>query len=209
MTQGTIWNIWLSYGDLCWYFLRVSTIQKLQIFHCIRHQFMPPLPHMGLIKYRIPIQNPLKTQQTCALNSFINCQIVAKSFISCKACIPQKERRCHKQWLLLISKMSRNFFLRRASRWNLILSLQWRHNGRDGVSNHQPHDCLLNRLFKRRSKKTSKLRVTGLCAGNSPVIGEFPAQMASNAENDSIWWRHHGKSPNPFWWQVPEETFVT
>ena len=37
----------------------------------------------------------------------------------------------------------------------------------------------------------SKLRVTGLCAGNSPVTGEFPAQMASNAENISIWWRHH------------------
>ena len=45
-------------------------------------------------------------------------------------------------------------------------------------------------LFRRESKKTSKLRVTGLCAGNSPVTGEFPAQMASNAENVSIWWRH-------------------
>ena len=43
----------------------------------------------------------------------------------------------------------------------------------------------------RRSKKTSKLRVTGLCAGNSPETGEFPAQRASNAENGSIWWRHH------------------
>ena len=62
-------------------------------------------------------------------------------------------------------------------------SLQWRHNEHDGVSNHQPHDCLLNRLFRRRSKKTSKLRVAGLCEGNSPVVGEFPAQRASNAEN--------------------------
>ena len=70
-------------------------------------------------------------------------------------------------------------------------SLQWRHNGHDGVSNHQPQDCLLNRLFGRRSKETSKPRVTGLCAGNSPVTGEFPAQRASNAENVSIWWRHH------------------
>ena len=70
-------------------------------------------------------------------------------------------------------------------------SLQWRHNGRDGVSNHQPNRCLLNRLFRRKPKKTSKLRATGLCAGNSPVTGEFPAQMASNAENVSIWWRHH------------------
>ena len=41
-------------------------------------------------------------------------------------------------------------------------SLRWRHSGCDSVSNHQPHDCLLNRLFRRRSKKTSKLRVTGL-----------------------------------------------
>ena len=70
-------------------------------------------------------------------------------------------------------------------------TLQWRHNGRDSVSNHQPHDCFLNRLFRRSSKKTSKLRVSGLCAGNSPGTGEFPAQMASNAENVSIWWRHH------------------
>ena len=74
--------------------------------------------------------------------------------------------------------------------------LRWRHNGRDGVSNHQPHDYLLNRLFRRRSKKTPKLRVTGLCAWNSPETGEFPAQMASNAENVSIWWRHHGESTN-------------
>ena len=61
------------------------------------------------------------------------------------------------------------------------LPLQWRHNGRDGVSNHQPHDCFLNHLFRRRSKKISKLRVTG----------ELPANKASNAENVSMWWRHH------------------
>ena len=52
--------------------------------------------------------------------------------------------------------------------WNDYSALQWRHNDHDGVSNHQPHGCLLNRSFGRRSKKTSKLRVTGLCAGNSP-----------------------------------------
>ena len=70
-------------------------------------------------------------------------------------------------------------------------SLPWRHNGLDSVPNHQPHHCLLSRLFGRRSKKTSKLRVTGLCAWNSPGTGEFPAQRASYAENVSIWWRHH------------------
>ena len=46
--------------------------------------------------------------------------------------------------------------------------LRWRHNDHDGGSNHHPHGCLLNRLFRRKSKKTSKLRVTGLCVGNSP-----------------------------------------
>ena len=70
-------------------------------------------------------------------------------------------------------------------------TLRWRHNGLDSVSNHQPHDCLLNRSFGRRSKETSKFRVTGLCLGNSPVTGEFPTQMASNVENVSIWWRRH------------------
>ena len=74
---------------------------------------------------------------------------------------------------------------------HLCVSLLWRHNERDGVSNHKPHDCLLNRLFRRRWKKTSKLHVTGLWVGNSPVTGEFPAQMASNAENISMWWHHH------------------
>ena len=70
-------------------------------------------------------------------------------------------------------------------------ALQWRHNGRDDISNPQPHDCSLNRLFGR--KKKLMLRVTALCAGSSPVTGEFPTQMASNAENVSIWWRHHGQ----------------
>ena len=75
--------------------------------------------------------------------------------------------------------------------WVKHNTLRWRHNGGDGVSNHQAHHCLLNCIFRRRSKKTSKLRVTGLCAGNSLGTGEFPAQMASNAENVSIWSCHH------------------
>ena len=53
-------------------------------------------------------------------------------------------------------------------------------------------------FYSDASKKTSTICVTGLCAGNSPVTGEFPAPMASNAENVSIWWRHHvmGRSVN-------------
>ena len=68
----------------------------------------------------------------------------------------------------------------------------------DCVWNHRPPHCLLNRLFRHWWKKTSKLRVTGLCAGNSPVTSEFHAQRASNAENVSISSRHHA-IPNQFW----------
>ena len=56
-----------------------------------------------------------------------------------------------------------------------------------------PASLLFTQLFiqtQTKTKKTSKLRVTGLCVGKSPGTGEFPAQMASNAENVSIWWRH-------------------
>ena len=79
----------------------------------------------------------------------------------------------------------------RRSNERVSIPLRWRHSGHDGVSNLQVHHCLLNRLFRRRSKITSKVRVTGLCVGNSPVTGEIPAQMASIAENVSICWRHH------------------
>ena len=58
--------------------------------------------------------------------------------------------------------------------WRVIVSLQWRHNGRRV-------DWLLNRFFRHRSKKISTNRVTGLWEGNPPVTGGFPSQRASNA----------------------------
>ena len=72
------------------------------------------------------------------------------------------------------------------------MAIERRHNELDAVPDRRRLHWLLNCWFKHRSKKTSKLRVTGLCVGNSPVAGEFPAQRASNAESISIWWRHHG-----------------
>ena len=73
-------------------------------------------------------------------------------------CLPLKEKPRKITTILLITYPG-SFFLHEN------YPLRWRHNGRDGVSNHQPHDCLLNSLFGRRSKKTWKFRVTGLCAG--------------------------------------------
>ena len=112
----------------------------------------------------------------------------------------------HKKYWGTFSRHSATYHVKLCPDWHSI-SKPWRHNGRDSISNQQPHDCLLNRLFKHRSKKTSKLRVTGLCVVNSPGTGEFPAQMASNAENISICWRHH--VPAVFseeWWHFSLET---
>ena len=76
---------------------------------------------------------------------------------------------------------------------SLSAPLQWCHNERHGVLNHQHFACLLNRFFRRISNKTSKPRITGLLVGNPPVTRGFPSQRASDAENISIWWRHHGE----------------
>ena len=69
------------------------------------------------------------------------------------------------------------------------ISLQWRHNECDGVSNHRRLDYLLSRLFRCIFKKTSKLCVTGLCEEKPPVTDGFPLQRTSNAENIFSWRR--------------------
>ena len=97
--------------------------------------------------------------------------------------------KCLYAWHINFVRILRNS--NRNSGHNHYSTLLWRHYECFGVSNHQPHDCLPNRLIRRILKKTPKLRVTGLCEGNSPVTGEFPAHRASNAKNVSIWWRHH------------------
>ena len=91
---------------------------------------------------------------------------------------------------------SRSTWCPAALRWTKLgdITSQWRLNERHCVSNHRRLGCLLNRLFRRTSKKTSKLCVAGLCEGNPPVTGGFPSQRASNAENVSIWWCHHKKN---------------
>ena len=93
---------------------------------------------------------------------------------------------CHSRVFFITFLHVSEYFLQWDPRWND--TLQWRHNGRNGVSNRKPNVCLLNHLFRRRSQKTWKLRVTGPCEWNSPVTCEFPAQRASNSKNVSIWW---------------------
>ena len=78
------------------------------------------------------------------------------------------------------------------------VTLQWLHNERDGVSNHQRLYCLLKCWLRHKSKKTIwKLHVTGLCEGNPLVTSGFPSQRASNMEicfhlmtSSWIWGQH-------------------
>ena len=75
----------------------------------------------------------------------------------------------HLQWFLLQLLLWGNY--------EDLRTLQWRWRLKSAASR-----LFAQRLYRRKSKKTSKLRVTGLYAGNSPVTGEFPTQRASNAK---------------------------
>ena len=81
--------------------------------------------------------------------------------------------------------------------------LQWRHNEHHGGSNHRDADYLLNRLFRRTSKKILKLRVTSLYYWNPPVTSGFPSQRSSNAENVSNWWRHRAHEMSKEFGEIP------
>ena len=70
-------------------------------------------------------------------------------------------------------------------------ALQWRHNERDGVSYRRRLYCLRSGLFQAQIKESTK------SPRHWPLCGEFtgvrwiPRPKDNNAENASIWWRHH------------------
>ena len=94
-------------------------------------------------------------------------------------------------------------FLPNTDNIRILTSLQKRHNGLSSVSNHQPHDCLLNRLFMRRSKKRSKFRVTGLCAGNSPVTVAWRQTLETTRFFKGLRWPVN----SPHKWPVTRKMF--
>ena len=75
----------------------------------------------------------------------------------------------------------------RTESWDTLL---WRHNGRDCVPNHQPHDCLLNRLFRQIKENLQAPRHWSF-VWNLPVTDEFSAKWPVTRQNVSIWWRHN------------------
>ena len=148
--------------------LKISPVNKIHIFQCL--DILPKHWKMWLL-YNIEILRALRFKSSYV---FLKCPQFL--YLQCTFDIPKELTKDNPYslpvWMSYVLQFK--------------IPLRWRHNGRDSVSNHQPRHCLLNRLFRRRSKKTSKLRVTDLCAGNSPGTGEFPAQVVGNAENVSI-----------------------
>ena len=61
-----------------------------------------------------------------------------------------------------------------------LITLQWRYTDRDRVSNHQPHVCLLNRLFRKYQSSASRW------PANSPHKGPVTRKMFE--------FYHHDKS---------------
>ena len=143
-----------------------------------------------------------KLQCNFEQNSYIIIQENAFPNVVCQMAVNLSWPRCVKILLLSVNDEKLNFliFVRNFTLTHLFNKygnhiqncwLIWCHNEHDCVTNYQCLDCLLSRLFRHRSKKTSKVHVTGLCEGNQWVTGIFPAQRTSNVENVSIWWRHH------------------
>ena len=128
-----------SYDYLCMLGLKLFHMNKRYILHC---------RNICMVVECTNASSRMEFHLKCAYNN-------------CRCPTAKLSRRQHKDYMPYWWKC-----------WALrepVISLQWRHNEHDGVSNHQRHDCLLNRLFRRRSRKIPKLRVIGLCAGNSPV----------------------------------------
>ena len=103
------------------------------------------------------------------------------------------------------------------SSYSCRATLQWRHNERDGVPNHRRLDGLFNHFFRRRSKKRSKLCVTGLCEGNSPVTSPHKGPVARKMLMTSSWtqqivtlWHGHPyRITSPLWGESTSDPWIT
>ena len=123
-----------------------------------------------------PINELYYASVKCYENIYIACKVISRpNLATCSFLIPLTEFLLCLIWWCIV-----------------ILSLHRRHRERNGVSNHRRLDCLLHRLFRRRSKKTSKLRVTGVCEGNPSVTDGFPHKGPVTRKMFSFdEWRHY------------------
>ena len=178
----------------------MHTVFALLYFVVVIHWLIYPYPsgllhwHCGnLMIAPVPAKQPWWIWINTSFEFIINDYIITTKQSTTKPCAYflgyTVAYPCHMCFVVVDGTGGFRYDNRRFHWWHS--SLQWRNNEHRGVSNHQRLDCLLNRLFSHRPKKTPKLRTTGLCEGNSVVTVDFPAQRVSNAENVSTWWRHH------------------
>ena len=126
------------------------------------------------------------TEKCIAPTDEVRCNFVSGSF--------KRYAYCHRYDQAMLNLLVSNWNQYQERKYTTKrYPLQWRHNDHDSVSNHQPHGCLLSRFIRAQIKENIKApRHWPLC-GEFTGPGDFPAQRASNAENVSVWWRHHGK----------------
>ena len=104
--------------------------------------------------------------------------------------------KLHSNTCFIVTQWLNNAYMHRGTALSLhwpesvMITLHWRHNEPDGVSNHQPRDCLLNCLFRCRRKHQSSASLAFVRRIHRGPV-DSPHKKASNAENISIWWRHN------------------
>ena len=130
--------------------------------------------------HRSPVNSPHKGQWRGTLMFFLSAPWINSS-VNNREAGDLRRHRAHYDVIVMICQFLKLSYLPQFTR-----ILQWRHNKRDGVSNHQP-TIVYSTVYSGADQW--KHQSSALLAF---VTGEFPAQRASNAENVSIWWRHHG-----------------
>ena len=87
-------------------------------------------------------------------------------------------------------------------RHKIIITLHWRHDERDGVSNHQRLVLFAQRFVQAQIKESIKAPLHWPLWGESTGDRWIPLTKGSNAENVSIWWCQHAPKNPPAWYTL-------
>ena len=137
----------------------ITTHCRCRRHHHQQHYCFVPTPPMTIITTHCRCRRHHQQQHYYHLNWWV---IYIYMYISCLSS-EWIYGEMYPLYMYIKPALSRVVSIRISS--DVIVTLQWRHNERDGVPNHQPHDCLFKRLFRGRSKKTPKLCVTDFVRG--------------------------------------------
>ena len=150
-------NIFPNISDITkhWYVLRrnVGNFTKKLLYILTKEVPHDCVTYIGHFIYIVWSNNLSHIQ------SLIASEVLKKHLLLGCVCWWLITRRCQGMW-----NGARDDKVRTRHR---LLTLQWRHNEPDGISYHQPYDCLINRLFKAQIRETIK------APRHWPLCGEF------------------------------------